>query len=328
MTLGVTAAAGAGASLANAPGSPMLEAYRGTYQSMGSMPSPLMISSKPYSGNADVDVLDIAPPISPTTKRRHARFHDLQDDASALKTALRESKSKSFPDPRPFIEILPGLTHDQIMDLRVEYKKQVKTPDMKGVNVAKHIKVRLKEDKYFLKACYATALGQWESEAYWANSYYQGSQTSRELLIESLMGRTNKEIRQIKDAFRDKKYSDSLTRCMKQELKEDKFKKAVMMVLEEKRMDERPGHPPDRALVEQDARDLYRAIKSERGGESVMIGIIIQRSDSHIREILRVYEASYRSNFAREMLKKSGNLVVCTFPASFLLYREHQLICS
>jgi hypothetical protein len=157
-------------------------------------------------------------------------------------------------------------------------------------------------------------LGQWESEAYWANSYYQGSQTSRELLIESLMGRTNKEIRLIKDAFRDKKYSDSLTRCMKQELKEDKFKKAVMLVLEERRMDERPGYSLDRVLVEQDVRDLYRAIKSERGGETMMIGIIILRSDSHIREILRVYEATYRANFAREMLKKSGNLVVCISP--------------
>lgn len=312
MSLGVAAAAGPGASLANAPGSPMLEAYRGTYQSMGAMPSPLMISSRPHADNADVDVLDIAPPLSPTSKRRNARFHDLEKDASVLKKALRETKSKTYPDPRPFIEILPPLTHEQILDLRVEYKKQVKTPDMKGVNVAKHIKVRLKEDKYFLKACYATALGQWESEAYWANSYYQGSQTSRELLIESLMGRTNEEIRLIKEAFHDKKYSDSLTRCMKQELKEDKFKKAVMMVLEEKRMDERPGRPLDRTLVEQDVRDLYRAIKSERGGETVMIGIVVQRSDSHMREVLRVYEASYQSNFAREMLKKSGNLVVCT----------------
>ena len=249
-------------------------------------------------------------------------FRSLENEASILKKALRETKSKAYPDTRPFIEILPALTHEQILDLRAEYKKQVKTPDMKGVNIAKHIKVRLKEDKSFLKACYATALGRWESEAYWANSYYQGSQTSRELLIESLMGRTNEEIRQIKDAFRDKKYSDSLTRCMKQELKEDKFKKAVMMVLEEKRMDERPGRSLDRSLVEQDVRDLYRAIKSERGGETMMIGIIVQRSDSHIREILRVYEASYRSNFAREMLKKSGNLVVCTiWQASFIGYR-------
>lgn len=292
----------------------MLEAYRGTYQSIGSMPSPLTISTKPFHGNADVDVFDMEPPASPASKRRHARFHDLQNEASILKKALRETKSKAYPDPQPFIDILPALSAEQIMELRVEYKKQVKTPDMKGVNVAKHIKVRLKEDKYFLKACYATALGRWESEAYWANSYYQGSQTSRELLIESLMGRTNGEVRLIKAAFRDKKYSDSLARCMRQELKDDKFKRAVLLVLEERRMEETPGRAPDRAQVDQDVRDLHRAVRSERGGESAMVGIVVLRSDSHIREILRVYEATHRANFAREMLKKSGNLVVRSTP--------------
>jgi hypothetical protein len=34
------------------------------------------------------------------------------------------------------------------------------------------------------------------------------------------------------------------------------------------------------------------------------------RSDGHLREVLRLYESTYRANFAREMLKKSGNLVV------------------
>src|SRR5882757_1513079 len=101
-----------------------------------------------------------------------------------------------------------------------------------------------------MKACFACSLGKWESEAYWANFWYQGEKSRRELLIESLMGRTNREIRAIKDGFSDKKYSDSLTKCMKTELKEDKFKKAVLMVLEEKKMEEpRPGYI-DRELVE------------------------------------------------------------------------------
>jgi hypothetical protein len=40
------------------------------------------------------------------------------------------------------------------------------------------------------------------------------------------------------------------------------------------------------------------------------------RSDGHLREVLRLYESTYRANFAREMLKKSGNLVVSCFPQS------------
>ena len=43
-----------------------------------------------------------------------------------------------------------------------------------------------------------------------------------------------------------------------------------------------------------------------------MIGIVVQRSDAHLREVLKLYEKRYRSNFARDSLKKSGNLVVRT----------------
>lgn len=294
--------------LAAAPGSPLLEAYHGTYQSISPMPSPMMVARR----DADVKILDIGP-LSPTnSKVRHARFHDSAADAAKLAKALSGSKS---PNIDPLIEILPALTHEQVMNLRIEYKKLVKTgSERKGVNIAKHIKLRLKdEEPPLLKACYATALGQWESEAYWANFWYQGEKSRRELLIESLMGRTNAEIRAIKDGFSDKKYSDSLTKCMKMELKEDKFKKAVLLVLEEKRMEDRP-YSIDRRLVEEDVRELYRAVKSEKGGETNMINIIVLRSDSHIREILKVYEASFKANFAREMLKKSGNLVVRSPP--------------
>ncbi|WYZ39237.1 hypothetical protein EsH8_III_001151 [Colletotrichum jinshuiense] len=297
-------------SLANAPGSPLLESYHGTYQDMSPMPSPMLLPSH------DLQVME---PISPIgsddegRRRRRARFHDIEDDASRIAKALRSDRKN--PDPEPLIEILPGLTHDQVMDLRKEYKALVKTgAERKGVNVAKHIRARLKDaDPNLMKACYATALGQWESEAYWANFWYQGDKTRRELLIEALMGRTNHEIRLIKDGFSDKKYDNSLTKCMKTELKEDKFKKAVLMVLEERRMEEYDPYgrrlPLDYHLVEDDVADLRKAVKSEKGGETLMISIVVQRSDSHLREVLKLYERTHRSNFARDALKKSGNLV-------------------
>ena len=307
---------GASMSLANAPGSPLLEAYHGTYQSISPMPSPLLMAS-----HAPPNFDDLAP-LSPggsdeerrggKKNRRTARFHDPEEEAATLARALKGEKHA--PDTRPLIDILPGLTHEQVLDLRVEYKRIVKTgSDKKGVNIAKHIKLRLKgEDPALMKACYAVALGRWESEAYWANFWYQGEKSRRELLIESLMGRTNREIREIKDGFSDKKYSDSLTKCMKTELKEDKFKKAVLIVLDERRQED-SRHGVDRHLVEDDVRDLREAVRSEKGGETKMIGIIVVRSDDHLRAVLKLYESTYKTNFAREMLKKSGNLVVC-FP--------------
>ncbi|EMR65357.1 putative annexin anxc4 protein [Eutypa lata UCREL1] len=302
-------------SLSSAPPSPLQEAYHGTYQSISPMPSPLLL---PSNGHSSTDLLE---PLSPglsdgefgEKKRRRARFHDPVDDAARLAQALKGDRHP--PDTEPLIEILPGMTHEQLMELRAEYKRLVKAgPEHKGVNVAKHIRARLKdEDPSLMKACYATALGRWESEAYWANFWYQGDKTRRELLIESLMGRTNAEVGRIKDAFSDKKYADSLTRCMKTELKEDKFKRAVLLVLEERRMEERDEHgrpvPVDFDLVRDDVEALYRAVIAEKGGESAMIQIVVLRSDSHLREVLRLYEKSFSSNFARDMLKKSGNLV-------------------
>lgn len=302
----------AGASLANAPPSPMLESYYGTYQACSPMPSPLLLPS------ADDKALEPLSPLGSDNegdsrrRSRRARFHDAEDITTQLAQAL---KSSHRPDTAPLIEILPSLTHEQVMELRAEYKRLVKTgPERKGVNLAKHIRARLKdEDPLLMKACYSVALGRWESEAYWANFWYQGDKTRRELLIESLMGRTNGEIRLIKDAFTDKKYDNSLIKCMKEELKEDKFKKAVLMVLDERRMEEYDHYgrlqPLDYGLVDQDVADLRRAIRSEKGGETAMITIIVQRSDSHLRAILQEYERQFRANFARDALKKSGNLV-------------------
>ncbi|KAK8122526.1 Annexin A7 [Apiospora sp. TS-2023a] len=300
-------------SLSNAPASPLLESYHGTYQSMSPMPSPLLLASK-GPGNSPIE------PLSPgysddergEKKKRRARFNDPVDDASRLAKALKGDRR---PDTEPLIEILPAMTHSQIMNLRIEYKRLVKTgAERKGVNIAKHIRARLKdEDPLLMKACYTCALGQWEGEAYWANFWYQGDKTRRELLIESIMGRTNHEIRQIKDGFSDKKYRDSLSQCMKTELKEDKFKKAIIMVLEERRMEEYDEYgrplPVDRHMVEDDVHDLRKAVKSEKGGETAMIQIVVMRSDSHLRDVLKMYERTYKSNFARDALKKSGNLV-------------------
>lgn len=306
-------------SLAAAPASPLLESYHGTYQSMSPMPSPMFLPVNP--GGQLPEIHDAISPIGSEDERsgdkkrsRRARFHDPVDDAARLAKALKGERRA--PETEPLIEILPGLTHEQVMELRSEYKRLVKTGSAhKGVNVAKHIRARLKdEDPSLMKACYAVALGQWESEAYWANFWYQGDKTRRELLIEALMGRTNDEIRAIKDGFSDKKYSNSLTKCMKTELKEDKFKKAVLLVLDEQRMDETDAYDRplriDHDLVRDDVKRLHHAVRSEKGGETLMITTVIQRSDSHLRAVLTAYTETYKSNFARDALKRSGNLVV------------------
>jgi hypothetical protein len=240
--------------------------------------------------------------ISPTTGRKRVSFYDAGADAADMQSALNHRTI----DNKTIIHVLPSLTSDEILLLRAEYKNRVKMHG-KGINLAKHLRLKLGNSS-FGKVAYATALGRWESEAYWANCYYQAGTSRRELLIESLIGRSNAAIREIKSCFRDTRYNDSLERCMRAELKADKFRTAVLLALEERRQDER--EPLDARLIRQDVGDLHRALVSKEGGETAMINIIVLRSDAHLRELLREYEAVYRVNFARAMIAKSRNLVV------------------
>ena len=327
------------------PASPMLEAYRGTYQSISPMPGALVLSRND-SDVSDLDglssdssnekdelkrkikklekekkriaklhqqdekeidrleyqrdrtVSDASLLVSPSRKR--VTFYDPVPDAKKIASALAGSRP---PDTKVLLLILPSLTTDDLFALRNEYKNQVKIAGQ-GINIAKHIKMRVTGN--LGKVIYATALGRWESEAYFANSYYFSGTVRRELLIESLMGRPNGDIREIKRVFKDKKYDDDLVKCMKAELKADKFRTAILLALDERRALE--SELLDIDVVQSDASKLYRALTA--GSETAMIEIIVVRSDAHLREVLRLFEDKYNINFAREMISKSRNLVV------------------
>jgi hypothetical protein len=302
------------------PASPLLEAYRGTYQSISPMPF------IPRAGNDD-DLSDLELPgsdddrglvqtrsrhresdvsltiVSASSARKRVSFYDPEDDAKKIAAALAGTHHAA--NTKPLIYILPALSTDDILALRAEYKNHAKVAGQ-GINIAKHIKMRIPGN--LGKAVYATALGRWESEAYWANSWYQGGSTRRELLIESLMGRSNSDIREIKNSFKDKRYGDDLEKCMKAELKADKFRVAILLALEERRMSD--SNPLDIELIKRDVVDLYRILTSREGGETAMIQIIVLRSNAHLKEMMRIFELTYKRNFAREMISKSQNLVV------------------
>ncbi|PGH29868.1 hypothetical protein GX50_07387 [[Emmonsia] crescens] len=316
------------------PASPLLEAYKGTYQSISPMPWPTSVPSYMDEGLSDLEPLDGGAIsgselgrsrkskskkddssrakgrsskidadiklIAPASVQKKVSFYDPKPDVKELKAALH----RSHVDPKPLIDILPYLSSDDLLALRAEYKNYVKLGG-KGINIAKHIKVQVPGN--IGKVCYATALGRWESEAHWANFWYRSNSLRRELLIESLIGRTNSEIREIKKCFRDKRYGDDLEKCMKAELKADKFRATILLALEERRQSN--SAPLDHSLVRDDMRDLHRALISRDGGETAMIQIIIVRGDTHLREVLHLYEDTYHKNFAKEMITKSQNLV-------------------
>ncbi|KAF2397379.1 Annexin, partial [Trichodelitschia bisporula] len=310
------------------PASPLLEAYRGTYQSMSPMPSPMMLPRREYDDIDDLEPLDgpprrgggggggprvrteeprasfsgsrPPPPKSALKAKKRVSMYDAESDAREIADEL----SRSQPKVGVLIDVLPALSHDQVLELRAEYKRVAKIQG-RGINIAKHIK--LKTSGNLCKICYVTALGRWESEGYWANFWYQSHSAQRELLIEALMGRTNAEIRNIKDGFRDKRYGDSLEKCMDKELKADKFRHAVLLVLEERRQEENDVYPVE--YRDRDVDGMARALRQREGGETAILNIVVGRSDAHLRDCLRAYERKYGANFAKEALRKSNNLV-------------------
>ncbi|KAE9985373.1 hypothetical protein BLS_008312 [Venturia inaequalis] len=305
------------------PPSPLLEAYKGTWQSLSPMPTAMMMGGRDYD-----DDIDDLPPLSPRVSRtsihrgasfirRHSRSPDFKEKKTKKKTVtlydeqaetdahdIAAELSRSHPNNQVLIDIMPNMSHDQMLELRTAYKRVCKIQG-RGINIAKHIK--LKTTGNFCKICYVTALGRWESEGYWANFWYQSNSSRRELLIESLMGRANTDIRKIKDSFKDKRYNDDLVRCMDKELKADKFRVAVLMALEERRQEENDVMPIE--YRNRDVDTLYSALRRREGGETAILEIVVQRSDAHLRECLRTYERKYQGNFAKDCLRKSHNLV-------------------
>ena len=241
----------------------------------------------------------------PTKEKRRVTVYDASTDARTLADALSHTHVKAGP----INDILPHLTHDQILLLRTEYKKHAKVQG-RGINIAKHLKLKLTGN--YGKAAHVTALGRFESEGYWANFFYQAHSSRHELLIEALMGRSNAEMRAIIDGFRDKRYHDDLRKCMERELKPDKFRAAVLVVLEARRQEETEVYAAE--YKARDADVLRRCIEAREGGESAMLEIVCRRSDAHLREVMQLYERVYGANFARDALRKSNNLVVSCCP--------------
>lgn len=199
------------------------------------------------------------------------------------------------------------------MLLRREYKRI-----FRQVNIAKHIKTVFSSTS-FGKLAFAVALGPFESEAWFANCWYQKRETRNELLIEALMGKTNEEIRKIKDGFKDAKYDNSLEKAVRNELVANKFRMAVLIQLEGVRMEEL-GHGMRFSVegLKDDIRrlgDILERKDGRGGGETVMIEIVINRSDGWIREMAAMYRNEYQRDLAKAIMRHSKNLVV-SFPLS------------
>lgn len=128
------------------------------------------------------------------------------------------------------------------------------------------------------------------------------------------MGKSNEEIRKIKDGFKDAKYDNSLEKAVRNELVANKFRMAVLIQLEGVRMEEL-GHGMrfDMDEIREDVRRLGEILErrdGRGGGETVMIEIIVNRSDGWIKEIAIMYRNQHGRDLPKAIMNHSKNLVV------------------
>jgi hypothetical protein len=274
-------------------------------------PPPSSVSSHPaavtpYHPPARSDS-DSEPETEKKPKKPVAVYNPLPD-AQRLLQELKHTFTR--PQTEPLIDILPTLTIPQLSALKREYKKIYNS-----VNLAKHIKSVFTTSTPFGKLAFAVALGPYESEAWFANSWYQKKETRNELLIESLMGKSNIETAAIKAAFRDAKYGGSLEKAVAEELMADKFRLAVMTQLSCTKMEKE-----ERVYLDDVARDVEKLnsiLERSSGGETEMIGIIVQRNDLALMEISLQYKKKFGRDLAKDIRKHSKNLAVSSlFPLS------------
>uniref|UniRef100_A0A8C3MCU1 Annexin n=1 Tax=Geospiza parvula TaxID=87175 RepID=A0A8C3MCU1_GEOPR len=186
--------------------------------------------------------------------------------------------SFSGTNEKKIIEVLSSRTSEQRQQIKQKYKELY----------SKEMEEDLKGDLSgnFEKAVLALLDLPCEYEARELRRAMKGAGTDESLLIEILCTRSNKEIVNIKEA-----YKRLFDRDLESDVKSDtsgSLRKILVMVLEATR-DE--TQQVDAELAEQDASDLYKAGEGRWGTEELAFNVVLaKRSYSQLRATFQAYE--------------------------------------
>ena len=208
---------------------------------------------------------------------------------------LIEGLNRQSPGRTCLIDLLPRLSHENVMALRREYGRFLQAKDAFS---ELPLQIERQVDGTLGKICYATSLGRWESEAHWIRLWYQSKEKQtfddlRWLLIDTLVGRTSAEVLAIKKAFRDDHYGDDLVSCLNKELEGYELQSLIMASI-------RPQ--PDISVTSKEAYDtilsnLYLALKNAADDklecERVCVEVLVEQRSGVLLEIMTDYQRRY-----------------------------------
>lgn len=144
---------------------------------------------------------------------------------------------------------------------------------------------------YFEFALLAILRGPLQQDVWCLNDALKGAGTKEALLDDVLIGRSNADIRAIKNA-----YQQTYRRSLESDVKADlsaKTERMYSMILAASRQEESASVWPQ--SVEADVTELHRATEAKTGAEQLTVcSILTNRSDGQIRAIAQAYEHKYR----------------------------------
>lgn len=199
--------------------------------------------------------------------------------------AIIRKATKGFgTDERALISVLANKTPSQTIQLSLRFEQLVGKP---------LVQVIQKETSgCFRSGLVGCAMGPLSYEVHLLHSAMKGAGTDEVLLTEILMGRLNSEIQGLKNAYRQE-YGVDLASAVRGELSM-KTERMFNMVLTGARDDN--GAPVNPGLVQQDVAALYDASARRIGTDEITVcGILLSRSDPHLKAVAQHYAALYRT---------------------------------
>ncbi|XP_042695820.1 annexin A13 isoform X1 [Centrocercus urophasianus] len=228
----------------------------------------------------------------PSTDKRHHGF-DAERDAKKLHRACKGAGT----DEKKIIEVLSSRTSEERQQIKQKYKA------LYGKDLEKVLKGDLSGN--FEKAVLALLDLPCEYKARELHKAMKGAGTDESLLIEILCTQNNKEITDIKEA-----YKRLFDKDLESDVKGDtsgSLRKILVTVLEATR-DE--NQQVNIELAEQDASDLYKAGEGRWGTEELAFNVVLaKRSYSQLRATFQAYEKVYGKDIEESIKSEtSGDL--------------------
>jgi annexin A7/11 len=201
-------------------------------------------------------------------------------------------------DEKALIHVLHNKDPIQIPAIRTAYHNRHKRDLLKDVQG--------ETSSWFEEGLCAIIRGPLQQDVFLVHQASAGPGTNERLLNDVLLGRSNADLRAIKDLYH-KTFHKSLESVLKGELSM-KTERHFLMVLAANRNEESAPVVPQQ--VDQDVMDLYRATEGMVGTDELLVcSILSQRSDRQIGAIAYTYKQKFTRDLETVIKKEfSGHM--------------------